>query len=62
MFNNKKISELIKDNYYLINIRSITESILCLSTLNEYYKNLDDKIEKIIEFVIKELKFKNGEY
>ena len=62
MFNDKGIPKITKDSYYPVNIHAIAESILCLSTLNEYYKNLNNKIEKIIEFAIKELEFKNGEY
>jgi len=62
MFNKNGIPKLTENSYYPVNIHSIAESILCLSTLNEYYKNLDDKIEKILKFTIKELEFKNGEY
>jgi len=62
MFNDKGIPKLTKDSYYPINIHSIAESILCLSTLNEYYEGLNPKIEKIIEFTIKEMKFKKGQY
>ena len=62
MFNNKGIPKLTKDSYYPVNIHSIAESIFCLSTLNEYYRNLDDKIVKIIKFAQEELEFKKGEY
>jgi hypothetical protein len=62
MFDKDGIPKLTKENYYPINIHSISESILCLSTLNEYYKNFNDKIERIINFSNKELEFKKGQY
>jgi rhamnogalacturonyl hydrolase YesR len=62
MFNEQGIPKFTMDSYYPVNIHSIAESILCLSKVNEYYKNLNDKIENIIKFATEELEFKEGQY
>jgi hypothetical protein len=62
MFNEEGIPKLTQNSLYPINIHSIAESILCLSELNEFYKNLNLKIEKIIKFAVDKMEFKKGMY
>ncbi len=62
MFTKEGIPKLTPASYYPVNIHSIAESILCLSSINTYKNDLNERIEKIIKWAEKEMEYKNGTY
>jgi len=62
MFTSDGIPKLTPTNFYPVNIHSIAESMICLGTLNQYFKSLDSDIKIIEKYTTKKMQYKTGEY
>lgn len=62
MFTTEGIPKLTPTNFYPVNIHSIAESMICLGTLNQYFKSLEPDIKIIEKYTTKKIQYKTGEY